>query len=130
MGRACSSHGEKIYVYRVLVWQSEGYHLEDLGVNWRIILKWAISKYWEGVDWINVAEDMDKLWAVVNSVMNLQFTWNDLHKTEEQKDWSNLWWQSMVYSGALLEKFASSGVLVLIKKNARTKYYIISGYLQ
>ena len=27
-----------------------------------------------GVDWMHVAHDMDKWWALVNTVMNLQFT--------------------------------------------------------
>jgi hypothetical protein len=27
---------------------------------------------WEGLDWINVAQDRDKLRAVVNTVMNLR----------------------------------------------------------
>jgi hypothetical protein len=25
---------------------------------------------WEGVDWMNVAQDRDQWWAVVNTVMN------------------------------------------------------------
>jgi hypothetical protein len=28
--------------------------------------------YWEDVDWINLAQDMDKWWAVVSTVINLQ----------------------------------------------------------
>jgi hypothetical protein len=27
---------------------------------------------WEVVDWIHLAEDRDKSWAVLNTVMNLQ----------------------------------------------------------
>jgi hypothetical protein len=27
---------------------------------------------WEGVDWIDVAQDRDRWWAVVNAVMNLR----------------------------------------------------------
>jgi hypothetical protein len=27
---------------------------------------------WEGVDWINLAQDMDQRWALVKMVMNLQ----------------------------------------------------------
>jgi len=36
-------------------------HLEDIGVDYTIILKWVL-KYvgWEGVDWIDVAQDRDK----------------------------------------------------------------------
>ena len=48
-------------------------HLEDLGVDGRIILK-RIFKKWdeEGMDWIDVAEDRDKCRALVKTVMNLQ----------------------------------------------------------
>ena len=28
---------------------------------------------WEGMDWIHLAEDGDKWWALVNMVMNLVF---------------------------------------------------------
>jgi hypothetical protein len=28
---------------------------------------------WEGVDWIDLAEDWVKWWAVVNKALNLQF---------------------------------------------------------
>jgi hypothetical protein len=27
---------------------------------------------WEGMDWINLAQDGDKLWPVMNKAMNLQ----------------------------------------------------------
>jgi hypothetical protein len=27
---------------------------------------------WEGVDWIDLVQDWDKLWAVVNTVMNIR----------------------------------------------------------
>jgi hypothetical protein len=27
---------------------------------------------WEGVDWIHLAQDRDKWWAVVNTVMNVR----------------------------------------------------------
>ena len=28
---------------------------------------------WEGVDWISIAEDRDKWWALMNTVVNLVF---------------------------------------------------------
>jgi len=34
-------------------------HLEDLGIDRRIILKW-----WRGMDWIDLAEDRDR-WSAV-----------------------------------------------------------------
>jgi hypothetical protein len=51
----------------------EGDHLEDQGVDGRIILK-LIFKKWdgEGMDWIDMAQDWDRWRAVVNAVMNLQ----------------------------------------------------------
>ena len=37
--------GEKTNVYRVLVGKSEGKnHLEDVGVDGRVILKWILTK--------------------------------------------------------------------------------------
>jgi hypothetical protein len=44
------------------------YHLQNLGVDGRIILSWIIRK---GVDWIYLAQDRDWWRAVVNTVMNL-----------------------------------------------------------
>jgi hypothetical protein len=47
-------------------------HLEDPGVNGRIILKCTLRK-WDvgGMDWIDVAQNRDRWQAVVNAVMNL-----------------------------------------------------------
>jgi hypothetical protein len=28
--------------------------------------------WWEGVDWIHLAQDRDQRWALVNAVMNLR----------------------------------------------------------
>jgi hypothetical protein len=50
----------------------EGDHLEDPGVNERIILK-LIFKMWDGgMDWIDMAQDRDRWRALVNAVMNLR----------------------------------------------------------
>ena len=47
-------------------------HLEVLGVDGRIILKWIFSKDWGGgMDWIALAHDTDRWWVLVNVVMNL-----------------------------------------------------------
>jgi hypothetical protein len=37
----------------------EGYHLEDPGVDGRILLKWIFEKWNEGIDWIDLAKDRD-----------------------------------------------------------------------
>jgi hypothetical protein len=48
----------------------EGDHLGDPGIDGRIILKWIFKKR-NGVDWIELAQDMDMWRALVNVVMNL-----------------------------------------------------------
>jgi hypothetical protein len=46
--------------------------LEDPGVGGRIILKWIFKRLDGGMDWINLAQDMDRLQALVNTVMKLR----------------------------------------------------------
>ena len=60
MGGTCSTHGESRDEYRVL-WGNlrEGGHLEDPGVDRRIILKWISEKWDGGMDWINLAQDRE-----------------------------------------------------------------------
>ena len=45
--------------------------LEDLGIDGRIILKWVFEQWNGGMDWISLAQDRDRSWALVNGVMNL-----------------------------------------------------------
>jgi hypothetical protein len=49
--------------------------LEDPGVDGRIILKW-IFEAWEGVDWIDLAQDRDRWRALAYTVMNLRVAQN------------------------------------------------------
>jgi len=50
-------------------------HLGDPGVDGRIILRWIFrssgSGMW-GVDWIELAQDRGRWWALVSAVMNLR----------------------------------------------------------
>jgi hypothetical protein len=46
-------------------------HLEDLGVDGRIILKWIFGTWDGGMDCIDLAESRDRWQALVNTVMNL-----------------------------------------------------------
>ena len=57
----------------VLIGKPEGKkHLEEPGVDGRIILKWIFRK-WDGdMDWINLAQNRNRWRALVNAVMNLR----------------------------------------------------------
>jgi len=45
--------------------------LEDSGIDGRIILRWIFRKWDEGMDWIKLAHDRDRQWALVNVVIML-----------------------------------------------------------
>jgi hypothetical protein len=47
-------------------------HLEDPGVDGRILLKWIFEKWDGSMDWIDLSDDRDRRRDVVNVVMNLQ----------------------------------------------------------
>jgi hypothetical protein len=65
--------GERRGAYRVLVGKPERRnHLEDPGVDGRIILKWVIEQWYGGMDWIGLAQDRDRWRAFLKAVMNLQ----------------------------------------------------------
>jgi len=46
--------------------------LGDPGVDGRIILRWAFRLGCVGVNWIELAQDRDRWWALVTKVMNLR----------------------------------------------------------
>jgi hypothetical protein len=47
-------------------------HLEDLGIDGRIILKWVFKKEDGGVNWNVVSQDRDKWRPLVNAEMNIR----------------------------------------------------------
>jgi hypothetical protein len=49
-------------------------HMEDLGLDGRIILKWIFEKLDRGVDWIDLAQYREKRRPLVNTVINLFFS--------------------------------------------------------
>jgi hypothetical protein len=52
MSGACSTHGERIGVYSILVGQlRERDHMEDPCIDGRIVLKWIFRK-WDVGEWI------------------------------------------------------------------------------
>jgi hypothetical protein len=60
-----------VSAYRILV--REGEYLGDPDVDGRIILKWIFKKWYGGrMDWIELAQDRGRWWAVVNAVVNLR----------------------------------------------------------
>jgi hypothetical protein len=65
--------GEIINAHRILVEKPGGKISRNLDVGGRIILKRIVREIGlEGVDWIDVAQDRDRLWALVNTVMNFE----------------------------------------------------------
>ena len=46
-------------------------HLEDPGVQEENIKMDLQELGWGGMDWIDLAQDMDRWWALINVVMNL-----------------------------------------------------------
>jgi hypothetical protein len=73
MGGACIADGEGRCVYRGLVGNSEGKRpLERPRCRWVDDIKMDIQEVGCGcMDWIELAEDRDRFWVLVNAVMNL-----------------------------------------------------------
>jgi hypothetical protein len=53
------------------LWERD--HLKDLDVDGRIILKWVHNKWDGGMNWKDLAPDMDRWCALLNAVMNFRF---------------------------------------------------------
>jgi hypothetical protein len=74
MGRACSTNGEKRNAYRILVGMLEG--KRPLGRSrrrWVDNIKMDFREIeWDGMDWIDLAQNRDQWRALVNTVMNLR----------------------------------------------------------
>jgi hypothetical protein len=70
MGRACSTNGgeEECYWWEC---QKERDHWEDQDVGGWTILKWILER-WDGMDWIDLAQNRDQWRALVNTVINLR----------------------------------------------------------
>jgi hypothetical protein len=69
--------GERKGAYRVLVGNTEeNDHLEDSGVDGRIVLKWLLK--WHGsMDWIDLTPNRDRWQALVNAVINPKVSQNE-----------------------------------------------------
>jgi hypothetical protein len=74
MGRACSTNGEKRNAYRILVGNPEG--KRPLGRSrrrWIDNIKTNIREIgWDGMDWIDLAQDRGECRDLLNTVMNLR----------------------------------------------------------
>jgi hypothetical protein len=63
--------------HRVLVRRAQGKnHLENLGVDGRIILTWILNKLFGEAYRIDLAQDRNRWRALVNTIMNLRFPQN------------------------------------------------------
>jgi hypothetical protein len=72
MSRICSTNGEKRNAYRILVEMPEGKRplgrsrrrrVDNIKINLREL-------GWDGMDWIDLAQDGDQWKALMNTVMN------------------------------------------------------------
>jgi hypothetical protein len=78
MAKACSTNGEKMNSYKILVGKPEG-KKPLRGPRRRLVdnVKMNLREIgWGGMDWIDLAQVTDQWRAVVNTVMNLLVEWN------------------------------------------------------
>jgi hypothetical protein len=78
MGRSCSTNGSKRKAYRTLVGNPQG--KTPLGRprrRWVDNIKMDLRDIrWDGMDWIELAQDRDQWRALVNTVMNHHVPYN------------------------------------------------------
>jgi hypothetical protein len=73
MGGACSTNGAKRNAYRILVGKPE--EKRPLGRprrRWVNNIKMDLREIWDGVDWIDMAQDRDQWRALVYTVLNFR----------------------------------------------------------
>jgi hypothetical protein len=73
-GGACGMYGERRGAYSILVGRPEGRRqLVRPRRRWEDNIKIDLEEVgWVGMDWIDMAQDRDRWWALVNAVMNLR----------------------------------------------------------
>jgi hypothetical protein len=60
-------------VHTGLWWENltERNHLEELGLDGRVLLKWIFKNWYGNMDWIDLAQDRDRWRSVVQVAINL-----------------------------------------------------------
>jgi hypothetical protein len=77
MGGTCSTNLEKRNAYMILVGKPEGKRpLGRSSHRWVYNIKiYVRDKVWDGMDWVNLAQDRDHWRALVNTVMGFIKCW-------------------------------------------------------
>jgi hypothetical protein len=79
MGGACDTcaGGEKRGAHRILVGRPEGRRaLGRPRRRWEDNIKMDLQEVGWGIDWIELVQDRDRWWALVNAVMNIRVPQN------------------------------------------------------
>jgi hypothetical protein len=73
-GRAYSTNGEKRNAYNILVGKPEGKRPVGRPRHWWVDnIKMDLREIgWDGMDWIDLAQDRDQWRALLNTVINLR----------------------------------------------------------